>query len=125
MARPEPTEFVSFLVDRAGEDLRLVVSYDAETHSVEYASDDVRDRYAGEDVEAALAEGRRIAAPDVPPAAEDRMGDLHCQVLCYDEVAVMLFPTGADAGVLVTLDTGAAQRLHAFAADCQRELGSS
>lgn len=118
---PQSDRFVSFLEQKAGDALRLVVEFTDDTYTVEYVRADIAQGYSNDEFGSIIDDAREYA--DIPHSdtVVEAAGDLHCQVVCFENVVSLIFPR-AQGDMLVTLDPTAAQNLHSFASACTNFL---
>ena len=119
MAEDPSDAFVDFLLRRAGEHLRSVVTYGPTDSEVMYLRDDVAGEYSVRELEASIEAMRRDEAFSVHRQEQyfDH-GSLNCTVRVYDRGLEMHFPHGDESGTAVGLDAEAAEHLYTFVSDC-------
>lgn len=114
--------FTEFVKRKAGDALRLVVVYTANSYSVKHARDDLPSQYAREDIDQIVDETRELSGLGTPDVLKNTVGDLQCQVLCYEDAVAVIFPTDDRSGILISMDVSAASKLHTFATACRTYL---
>lgn len=111
---------LSYLRRRAGDTLRVVAHYDAEGVDLDYVRDDL-DRETAEttvaDIHSRLT-GRSESAGEL----RQEFGRRYISLQLRDEAVFLHFPTEADAGRIVTLETEAARQLTSFVAECSKRV---
>lgn len=111
--------FTEFVRRKAGDALRLVVKYTADSYTVEYARDDLRGQYAREDIGLIIDDMREISGLGRPGVLKNTVGNLQCQVLCYEDAVAIIFSTDDQSGILISMDASAASKLYQFATACR------
>jgi hypothetical protein len=110
--------FVPFVLDRAGEAVRSVVRYDADSSEVLFLRDDVAEVYSALTLETVMTSLRREGEQAGRQEHLYAHGGLNCIIRAFDGGLEMHFPYGDSEGVAVALEPRAAQQLYRFVDDC-------
>lgn len=110
------SELTEFLNDRAGDLHRGSARYDGDSSEVLYLRDDIREQRMRSEIDRML---NRVL-PESRASEENAFpfGDLHATVRTFEEATILHFPTGSGRGVLVALESEAAQDLNTFVGQC-------
>lgn len=109
-----------FLEERAGDLLRGICRYDGDTTDVLYLRDDVKKQRMRSEIDRILNRVR----PESSSKEEQSFpfGDLYSTVRTFEEATILHFPTGNDRGVVVSLESDAAQDLNTFVGQCLDQI---
>lgn len=109
-------DLIAFLEDCAGDMHRGTARYDGESTDVLFLRDDLKERRIRTEIDRILNRVRSESSPK-----EERsfpFGDLHATVRSFEEATILHFPTGYDRGIVVSLESAAAQDLNTFIGQC-------
>lgn len=123
MTADDADAFVRFVLERAGETVRSVVRYDADSSEVLFLRDDVADEYTPLTIETVMTALRSEGEQAERQEHVYPHGELNCIVRCFDDGLEMHFPYGGSDGVAVSLEPLAAQHLYGFVSDCLEHIG--
>ncbi|OYR95453.1 hypothetical protein DJ71_01615 [Halorubrum sp. E3] len=118
---PQSNQFTQFLKEKAGDSLRLVVEFTDDAYTAEYVRRDIAQRYSNDEIHSIIDDACEYADITHSDTVIEAAGDLHCQVVCFENVVSLVFPR-AQANMPVNLDPTAAQNLHSFASACTNVL---
>lgn len=110
--------FVDFLVDRAGEYLRSVVVYDADSSEVVFLREEGGEELPLAKVDAIVEHCRQENSEMTKLANRRGRGPLDCTVRCFGSAVEFHFARSDETGTVVELDPAAAQALYGFVRDC-------
>lgn len=114
-------ELRTFLTDRAGELLRVLMTYDGAGFEVHHRRADLdRDR-----IEARAREVHRnltTAGSDSGSPLDAELGALHASLQVRSEVVIVHLPLAGERGVVVSLEPDAGSDLTSFLRACLRRL---
>lgn len=114
------SDLTEFLQERADSLLRGIARYDGDSSDVLYLRDDVKKQRMRSEIDRVLSRVRPESSPK-----EERsfpFGDLHATVRAFEDATILHFPMGADRGVVVSLEPGAAQDLNTFVGTCLDQI---
>lgn len=110
------SDLLDLLERRADRLHRGTARYDGDSTDVLYLRDDLKETRMRSEIDRMVNRVRSESSPK-----EERtfpFGDLHATVRAFDEVTILHFPTGIDKGVLVSLESDAAEDLNTFIGQC-------
>lgn len=113
-------DLLEFLENRADELLRGTARYDGDSTDVLYLRDDLKKQRMRSEIDRMLNRLRPEST-----AKEERsfpFGDLHATVRAFEKATILHFPTGVDKGILVALESEAAQDLNTFIGECMKRI---
>lgn len=122
MAESDTDDFVAFLLERAGQAVRSVARYDAESTEILFIRDDVAEHYEPTSIETVLANLREEGEQAARQEHLYAHGELNSIVRCFDGGIEMHFPYGESEGLAVTLEPAAAESLYEFVDNCLDHL---
>lgn len=125
MAEAGSDEFVEFNLERAGQTVRSVARYDADTTEVLFLRDDVAEHYEPTSIEAVLRDLRQEGEQATRQEHLYAHGELNSIIRCFDGGIEMHFPYGESAGLAVALEPPAAQNLYEFVDDCLDQIAAN
>ena len=113
---------IDFFEDRAGDMHRGTARYDGESTDVLYLRDDLREQRIQSEIDRMLNRVRSEATSKEEWSFP--FGDLYAPVRVFDEATVLLFPTGRDRGIVVSLEPDSGQELNTFIGQCLQQIES-
>jgi len=114
-------DLLQLVHNRAGDSFRTAIHFDADGWTVLYARDDIATDALG-DALPALVDRARAYEPVVRSDIYDGVGETQASVELHEEAAVLIFPSGGESGVVVSLDRDVAQGLGKFVNSCNEVL---
>lgn len=111
----------SFFKERAGEDLRSIITYDGDGHELVFLRDDVTAKYTDDELCEAI-DGSRLESlysPIYEDVYADDHGELQCLIQCFDDVIEINFALGDGEGVAVAIDANAMADAYGIFADAR------
>lgn len=113
---------ITFLKDQAGDYLRGVAVYNADSYETVYVRDNVRTKRFESDVDRMIDRLRQESR-----AREQRsfpFDDLNGIVRSFGDGMVMHFPQAQERGTVITLDPEVARQLNTFMEQCLQRIGA-
>jgi hypothetical protein len=111
----------AFFEERAGEDLRSIITYDGDGHELIFLRDDVAAQYTDDELCEAI-DGSRLESlysPIYEDVYADDHGELQCLIQCFDDVIEINFALGDGEGAAVAIDAAAMEDAHGIVADAR------
>lgn len=114
------SDLLDFLEKRAANLHRGTARYDGDSTEVLYLRGDLQENRMRSEIDRMLNRLRSESSPK-----EERtfpFGDLHATVRAFEEATILHFPTGVDKGILVALESEAANDLNTFIGQCLTQI---
>lgn len=114
----------SFFEDRVGESLRSIITYEADTHAIEYLREDVAAQYSPDELADSIDTSRfdSLTGPLYEGAFSHEHGELTCLVQAFEHAVEMNFILDDGVGVAVGLDIDALEDTSGLVADAREIL---
>lgn len=114
----------AFFEERAGDDLRSILTYDGDAHEIVYVREDVAEQYSPEELAKSIDTSRldSLTSPLYEGSFSPEHGELTCLVQAFEHAVEMNFILDDGVGVAVGLDINALEGAHGLVADARKIL---
>lgn len=111
----------AFFEEQVGDDLRSIITYEAESHNVVYFREDVASQYSPEELSKSIDDSRfdSLTRPLYEGTFSQDHGELTCLVQAFEHAVEMNFILDDGKGVAVGLDAQALKETHGLVADAR------
>jgi hypothetical protein len=114
MSGGQTDSIVEFFESEAEDSLRVVVSYDENTHDFRYIRNDIQNEYTKREFNKHVDTFRDTENVDQSLESALSVGKHHCSIHLFDEMILFNFTQGDKMGTVVSLDPQAGRDLLQF-----------
>lgn len=122
MSKQTSEALANFFKQEAGDAVRLVAHYTADSIEFVYLRDDLAENYEKSDFEDSFAIHRQDKAAAARQEETINAGSHHCTLRVYDEAIVFNFAQTGDVGTIVSMNPETGRDLLSFMTRCLKRL---